>query len=464
MWDIGIPGFLEPEPDLWVVTEDDVNIPGRRVDDHKYRAGYVAVLAGSKAYPGAAWLASQAAYRTGAGYVRLLMPAGAAESVRSRLVETVLEEIGDGDFLDDAGRVLAAVGDERLGALVCGPGLGRDPATAAAVRQVVLQSAVPCVLDADGLFAFAGQAEALKGRSGLVLTPHVGELAALLGEHVADVAKEHLAAARRAAAATGQVVLLKGSSTHRGRPVRGGPRRRAGAAPAGVRRYRRRALRRHRRAAGQGPRAVRSRLRRRLAPRRSGYAGRTDRSAGTAGRRPGGTDPRGHRRPHLREETFVDELKVREIMTSPVITVKPETTVRELADILAQNKISGVPVVDAEDRMLGMVSEADVIVQDADLHFPYYIQFLESVIYLQSVHKFEERFRKAFGSKVSEIMTEDVISVSPDADRAGGGHADGGPQCQPAAGGGGRAAGGHRDPGRYRPGHRPAEGLTSDRT
>jgi CBS domain-containing protein len=110
----------------------------------------------------------------------------------------------------------------------------------------------------------------------------------------------------------------------------------------------------------------------------------------------------------------VDELKVREIMTSPVITVKPETTVRELADILAQNKISGVPVVDAEDRMLGMVSEADVIVQDADLHFPYYIQFLESVIYLQSVHKFEERFRKAFGSKVSEIMTEDVVSVAPD--------------------------------------------------
>ncbi len=163
VWDIGIPGFLEPDPDLWVVTEEDVNIPGRRVDDHKYRAGYVAVLAGSKSYPGAAWLAAQAAYRTGAGYVRLLMPAGAAESVRSRLVETVLEEIGDGDILDDAGRVLAAVGDGRLGALVCGPGLGRDPATAAAVRQVVLQSAVPCVLDADGLFAFAGQAEALQG-------------------------------------------------------------------------------------------------------------------------------------------------------------------------------------------------------------------------------------------------------------------------------------------------------------
>jgi NAD(P)H-hydrate epimerase len=213
VWEIGIPRTLEPDPDLWVVTEEDVNIPGRRADDHKYRAGYVAVLAGSKAYPGAAWLASQAAYRTGAGYVRLLMPAGAAETMRPRLVETVLDEVGDGDVLDEAGRVVAVVGDERLGALVCGPGLGRDPATAEAVRQVVLQSTAPCVLDADGLFAFAGAAESLRGRAGLVLTPHAGELAALLGESVGDVAKEHLAAARRAAAATGQVVLLKGSST-----------------------------------------------------------------------------------------------------------------------------------------------------------------------------------------------------------------------------------------------------------
>jgi ADP-dependent NAD(P)H-hydrate dehydratase / NAD(P)H-hydrate epimerase len=213
VWDIGIPTHLEPEPDLWVVTEDDVNIPGRRVDDHKYSAGYVAVLAGSKAYPGAAWLASQAAYRTGAGYVRLLMPAGAAESMRGRLVETVLEEIGTGDILDDAGRTLAALGDSRLGALVAGPGLGRDPATGAAVRQVLLESLVPTVLDADGIYAFAGRADLLRGRSGLVLTPHAGELAALLGEPVGDVTAAHLAAARGAAAATGQVVLLKGSST-----------------------------------------------------------------------------------------------------------------------------------------------------------------------------------------------------------------------------------------------------------
>lgn len=109
------------------------------------------------------------------------------------------------------------------------------------------------------------------------------------------------------------------------------------------------------------------------------------------------------------------ELRVRDIMQSDVVTARPDTTVRELADLLAQNKISGVPVVDAENRVVGMVSEADVIVQDADLHFPYYVQLLDGIIYLESVRKFEERLRKTFGTKVADIMTENVIAVSPDA-------------------------------------------------
>lgn len=109
------------------------------------------------------------------------------------------------------------------------------------------------------------------------------------------------------------------------------------------------------------------------------------------------------------------ELTVRDIMQTDVVTVGPDMTVRELATVLADNKISGVPVVDDRGRVVGMVSEADVILQDADFHFPYYIQFLEGVIYLQSMAKFEERFRKAFGTKVSEVMSTEVVGISPEA-------------------------------------------------
>ena len=72
-------------------------------------------------------------------------------------------------------------------------------------------------------------------------------------------------------------------------------------------------------------------------------------------------------------------------------------------------------MVDENNVVLGMVSEADLIVLDAELHFPYYITFLDSVIYLQSIHRFEERFKKAFGAKVADVMTKEVRAVSPDA-------------------------------------------------
>ena len=114
-------------------------------------------------------------------------------------------------------------------------------------------------------------------------------------------------------------------------------------------------------------------------------------------------------------ELTIGELTVRDIMQGDVITVRPDATVRELAAILAKHKISGVPVVDDTGEVLGMVSESDVILQDAEFHFPYYIQFLESVIYLQSFAKFEERFRKTFGTKVREVMSDKPVEISPDA-------------------------------------------------
>ena len=111
----------------------------------------------------------------------------------------------------------------------------------------------------------------------------------------------------------------------------------------------------------------------------------------------------------------MDQLTAGDIMQTEVVTIGPDATVRELADLLATSKISGVPVVDAGGAVVGVVTEGDIIMQDAGLHFPHYIQFLDGTIYLESVSKFEERFRRTFGTKVADVMSSEVVSVAPDA-------------------------------------------------
>lgn len=213
VWEIGLPGHLEPGPDVRVVTEADVVVPGRRPDDHKYKAGYVALVAGSGEYPGAALLAARAAVAAGAGYVRLFSTSDVVSALRPALAEVTATDTEVGSFLRDAERALEVVSDSRISTLAIGPGLGRQSETARVVRTIVRRTSVPAVLDADGLAAFAGQSRSLAERPGLVLTPHPGELAALMEWPVTEVVQAPLSSARRAAAETGQVTLLKGPAT-----------------------------------------------------------------------------------------------------------------------------------------------------------------------------------------------------------------------------------------------------------
>ena len=96
--------------------------------------------------------------------------------------------------------------------MVVGPGLGRDERTAGEVLRLVAESPVPVVVDADGLFALGkvGGNDSLQARSRVVLTPHDGEYARLMG---ADPGPDRIAASRRLAAASGAVALLKGPTT-----------------------------------------------------------------------------------------------------------------------------------------------------------------------------------------------------------------------------------------------------------
>jgi CBS domain-containing protein len=102
-----------------------------------------------------------------------------------------------------------------------------------------------------------------------------------------------------------------------------------------------------------------------------------------------------------------------DVMTKEVITVKKETTIRDLAELFARHRISSAPVVDDSGAMIGIVTETDLVEQDKSLHIPTVISIFDWVIYLESDKKFEKELKKMTGQTVGDIYTEDVVQVSP---------------------------------------------------
>jgi CBS domain-containing protein len=108
------------------------------------------------------------------------------------------------------------------------------------------------------------------------------------------------------------------------------------------------------------------------------------------------------------------EIKAKDIMVKDVISVGIDTSIEELSQILLKNRISGVPVIDEEGKLLGVVSEADIIVKDSDLHFPRIFKLLGGIIYLESLNKFKKNLVKHLATKVEDIMTKKVKTADPD--------------------------------------------------
>jgi CBS domain-containing protein len=102
-------------------------------------------------------------------------------------------------------------------------------------------------------------------------------------------------------------------------------------------------------------------------------------------------------------------------MTKDVITVRRDTTVRDLAQLFAQHRISTVPVVDEAGLLVGIVSESDLIEQDKNLHIPTVVSIFDWVIYLESDKRFEKELQKMTAQTVGEIYSEEVFSVGPEA-------------------------------------------------
>lgn len=233
--DIGIPEAVVREvaipTELGTAAWVDRSLPRRLADSHKGRYGRVVILGGSRGFAGAPVLAARGAIRAGAGLVTIGMPASLALVPPASLPEAMTRPLAENDSGSLAEGAAHAVTELAAAAdvVAVGPGLSTHPDVVALLHRVLPQCPCPVVLDADGLNAFAGAPRRLRDIPGpLVITPHPGEMARLLGRDVKDVQADRLGTAREAARLTGGVVILKGART-----VVAGPEGRALIIPTG---------------------------------------------------------------------------------------------------------------------------------------------------------------------------------------------------------------------------------------
>jgi NAD(P)H-hydrate epimerase len=217
--DIGIPRAVIESlrgPQVSLLTRETVRamVTPRAEDTHKGEYGRILVVAGSTGKTGAAYLAASGALRSGAGLVTVATPAGCqaiVAAMRPEYMTEPLRETNEGIDPDEMWRVLRTAGD----VIAIGPGLGRGPATKDFVVRLVGRAAVPLVIDADGLNAFAAEPARLAGREGrdVIITPHPGEMGRLLGTSADDVQARRVDAARDFAVHHHVYVVLKGHRT-----------------------------------------------------------------------------------------------------------------------------------------------------------------------------------------------------------------------------------------------------------
>ena len=246
LFDIGLDtSEVDPEVGASMIDAGFVraSLPTRAVGAHKSQVGGLLIVGGAPGYYGAPRLAGEAALRAGCGYVGLAAPRSIIGAIASAVPELIFHPLSDADGRSSAATVGKALSEgNRYDAVVIGPGLGRDevakrfmealfepaavpeeqaaPTSAFGIPRRIAReesderadlSAFPLVLDADALNWLSEQdswPSRLAGRT-CVLTPHVGEMARLLGVEADEVAADPWAAARQAASDWGQVVLLK---------------------------------------------------------------------------------------------------------------------------------------------------------------------------------------------------------------------------------------------------------------
>jgi hydroxyethylthiazole kinase-like uncharacterized protein yjeF len=204
----------------WAGPDEFAELPlVRAAEAHKGSYGHVLLVAGSLGKSGAAVLAGQSALHAGAGLVTIATPDAALPTIAGAQAEYMTEGLPatDAGTFDLAGTHSGRFAELLEGKTVVaiGPGVGQTPETQEFIRGVVAEAQSPIVLDADGLNAFIGQSDLLANRRSrfLVLTPHPGEMARLLGIPTKQVQQDRVKTAVSAAKKWNAHVVLKGFHT-----------------------------------------------------------------------------------------------------------------------------------------------------------------------------------------------------------------------------------------------------------
>jgi hydroxyethylthiazole kinase-like uncharacterized protein yjeF len=223
--DLGFPEEVLQVHSMGVYLNDRAQaarrLPPRREDAHKYQCGTALVIAGSRMYTGAVLLAAEAVLRSGCGMVYCAVPEGIRDLVEPELREAItiaVPETKDGTIAPGAWPAVQSY-VEKADVLVLGPGMSRHPDTTRFILDVLEKSPKPLVIDADGLNALDGNAEALSGKEiPIIITPHSGELSRLVSREIPKKPLERIEATREIARSLGVTLVHKGAPTLIGSP------------------------------------------------------------------------------------------------------------------------------------------------------------------------------------------------------------------------------------------------------
>ncbi|MDP2944992.1 MAG: NAD(P)H-hydrate dehydratase [Atribacterota bacterium] len=218
--DIGIPSYLLKNNKIKtnMITKEIVKslLPFRATYSHKGSFGKVLILAGSVGMTGAAYLASEAAMRSGTGIVVLGIPRSLNQIMEIKLTEVMtlpLAETVKQSLGEEAEETISKL-MKNYSVLGIGPGISRQAETQRLVRKIIEKSNIPLVVDADAIYALSKDTNILKKvKVPMVITPHPGEMAKLINKGIDYILDNQLDIAREIAQEFGIVVVLKGART-----------------------------------------------------------------------------------------------------------------------------------------------------------------------------------------------------------------------------------------------------------